>query len=259
MSWLSNATGIHLGNIGAPIGAAIGSIVPGVGTSIGAALGQGLGAMGSGKGVGQAVTQAAGTYAGGKVLGALGGMIGGKTSNTGLPPSAVPLPGDPTGQSDNGGILSRLGSALGIGNNNGTASNGMTTKDWLQIGGQAIGGAAQGAGQYLQGQQQAQTAANSLAEQQRQYNTTNVPKLSNQLATSPLRDQAMYMLAHRMMQQPQNFVGGGIGGPGQQGGIDPNAMQQYANAYTPGAGGMGSNDAILKQLIASMGSQYGSS
>ena len=45
MSWLSKATGIHWGNIGAPLGAAIGSVIPGIGTAIGAELGGAIGGL----------------------------------------------------------------------------------------------------------------------------------------------------------------------------------------------------------------------
>lgn len=76
MSWLSNALGIHLGNIGAPIGAAIGSIVPGVGTAIGAGLGGALGSLGQGKSVGQSVLNGAETYGAGKLAGAIPGLSG---------------------------------------------------------------------------------------------------------------------------------------------------------------------------------------
>lgn len=83
MSWLSQLTGIHLGNVGAPVGALLGSVVPGVGTALGAGLGQALGGIGSGKGVGPSLAQGAGVYAGGKLLGsALGALQGGGSANT---------------------------------------------------------------------------------------------------------------------------------------------------------------------------------
>jgi hypothetical protein len=77
MSWLSKATGIHWGNIGAPVGAAIGSIIPGVGTAIGAGLGQALGSVGQGHSVGQAALEGAGAGAGAYGLGKLGSALGG--------------------------------------------------------------------------------------------------------------------------------------------------------------------------------------
>lgn len=49
MSWFSNATGIHLGNVGGIVGGALGSFIPGVGTALGAGLGNFLGGIGSGK------------------------------------------------------------------------------------------------------------------------------------------------------------------------------------------------------------------
>ena len=82
MSWLSKATGIHLGNIGAPVGALLGSVVPGVGTALGAGLGQALGGIGSGKGVGQSVAQGLGAYAGTKGLQSVLGQ-GGQSSGGG--------------------------------------------------------------------------------------------------------------------------------------------------------------------------------
>lgn len=74
MSWISELTGVHLGNIGAPVGAAIGSVIPGVGTTIGAGLGQALGALGSGKSVGEAAKQGVAAGGIGAALGAIPGV-----------------------------------------------------------------------------------------------------------------------------------------------------------------------------------------
>jgi len=98
MSWFADRTGIHLGNIGAPIGALVGSIVPGVGTALGAGLGQGLGALGSGKGVGTAAGQGAAAYGGAKVLGS---VLGGGNSE-----------GGSGGGLDLSGLLGKLGPSV---------------------------------------------------------------------------------------------------------------------------------------------------
>lgn len=80
MSWLSNATGIHLGNIGAPIGAALGSVIPGVGTAIGAGLGGAIGGMGHGDGLKSSLLQGAMAGGGAAALGGLASKIPGVSS-----------------------------------------------------------------------------------------------------------------------------------------------------------------------------------
>lgn len=97
MSWLSKITGIHLGNIGAPVGALLGSVIPGVGTSIGAGLGQGLGALGSHKNLKTAILQGAvaggGTKLAGMAAGKLKGLLdAGKASGVPFPGSGMPMP-----------------------------------------------------------------------------------------------------------------------------------------------------------------------
>jgi hypothetical protein len=80
VSWLSNATGIHLGNIGAPIGAALGSVIPGVGTAIGAGLGGAIGGMGHGDGLKSSLLQGALSGGGAAALGGLASKIPGVSS-----------------------------------------------------------------------------------------------------------------------------------------------------------------------------------
>lgn len=103
MSWLSKATGIHLGNIGAPIGALIGSVIPGVGTAIGAGLGQGIGALGSGKSLPVAAGQGvvAGTAA--KALPIAGKAIGGLLGGGGSAGGDVAGGDDPSSDNPDGG------------------------------------------------------------------------------------------------------------------------------------------------------------
>lgn len=103
MSWLSKATGIHLGNIGAPIGALIGSVIPGVGTAIGAGLGQGIGALGSGKSLPVAAGQGvvAGTAA--KALPIAGKAIGGLLGGGGSAGGDVGGGDDPSSDNPDGG------------------------------------------------------------------------------------------------------------------------------------------------------------
>lgn len=85
MSWFSDRTGIHLGNVGAPIGALLGSVVPGVGTALGAGLGQAIGGIGHGDGLAKSAAQGVGVYAGGKALGSvLGGAKAGSAGGGGI-------------------------------------------------------------------------------------------------------------------------------------------------------------------------------
>lgn len=82
MSWLSKITGVHLGNIGAPIGAALGSVIPGVGTAIGAGLGGAIGGMGHGDGLKSSLLQGAMAGGGAAALGGLASHIPGVSSAT---------------------------------------------------------------------------------------------------------------------------------------------------------------------------------
>ena len=111
MSWISERTGLHWGNIGAPVGAAIGSVIPGVGTAIGAGLGQAIGGIGHGDGVASSALQGASTYGGAKALGgALGG--GGSVLDKAKGVAGALGGGDPSGGGD-GGFLQGAKSFLG--------------------------------------------------------------------------------------------------------------------------------------------------
>lgn len=94
MSWLSKLTGIHLGNIGAPIGAALGSFIPGVGTAIGAGLGGALGGLGHGDGVAKSALEGATAYGGTKLAGAIANHMGTPSSSP-APSSGTLDPSDP--------------------------------------------------------------------------------------------------------------------------------------------------------------------
>lgn len=83
MSWLSELTHVHLGNVGAPIGALLGSVVPGVGTALGAGLGQAIGGVGHGDGLAKSALEGAGAYGGAKLLGGMGG--GAPSADTATP------------------------------------------------------------------------------------------------------------------------------------------------------------------------------
>lgn len=120
MSWLSKKTGIHLGNIGAPIGALLGSVIPGVGTAIGAGLGQSLGAIGQKRPIGQALAQGVGAYAAGKAIPAGGGATGVLRALPTFTGSNMPNPvGTPPTSSGGGGndwlgtLMGGLGTAAG--------------------------------------------------------------------------------------------------------------------------------------------------
>jgi hypothetical protein len=80
--------------------------------------------------------------------------------------------------------------------------------------------------------------------------------LYNQASAQPMRDAAQYMLTKRAQLAPTPFRpndifnGGTMGGQGQQGGVAPQ-MQQAAQGYTPGAGGV--NTAMQKALLQRFG------
>ncbi len=135
MSWLSEATGIHLGNIGAPVGAAIGSIVPGVGTAIGAGLGGALGSLGQGKSVGQSVLNGAETYGAGKLAGAipgLSGVLGSVASGAGgvLSNALGGLTGNGSGGSISPAVLALAAAQAGNSASLGKQANDYSDKAW---------------------------------------------------------------------------------------------------------------------------------
>lgn len=190
MSWVSDRTGIHLGNIGAPVGAAIGSIIPGVGTALGAALGQGLGALGSGKSVGQAAVQGAGTYGIGKAIGAIPGMsgvgnaVGGALEKipgvSGIEQFFHDHPeiGNALGAGD-GGVLGKVGGLL-------TGNHGMN----------ALGAAGAVNAALLQNKAN-EYAKNALGAQQQAYNeraplrTGGIQAMQSAMAANPYSGTAM--------------------------------------------------------------------
>ncbi len=200
--------------------------IPGVGAAAGA--------------IGGAVSKIPGAGKIGSAIGGALGMGGGEPDPTKLPPNIT--------FDANGGIVPGMaGAAAGAA---GALGGGLSTMDKWQLALQGLGGVAGGVGQYMDSQAQQNISHEQMAEQQRQFNTQQAMGASRSLANSPLRDQASYMLGHRMMQTPTPFQGGSIMGPGQGGGIDAGASAQHAAAYTPGAGGQGPNDELLKRLVA---------
>lgn len=138
MSWLSKATGIHLGGkqLGSLGGALLGSLIPipGVGTALGASLGAGLGrtvgGLTSGESLGQAalhgVGTGAGTYGVSQVVPHIPGLnkipgFGGGGSD-GTPAAGAPPPGDYSNAFQND-VVNPMASRLGGGGGGSVMSN----------------------------------------------------------------------------------------------------------------------------------------
>lgn len=237
------------------------------GVSLGKTLASGLGAYSMGKVAGPLVNKIPGV---GGMLGKIGdtashlpgaGMAGNLLGKLGVHTSAenggIPQPPPQIVLDGSGNVVPQQGGSGGLGGlfggiNNAANQAGMSTMDKWLMGGQILGGVAGGVGDYLAGQMNADAQKAQLAEQQRQFNTTGAAGIGNQLSTMPLRDKATFMLGHRMMQTPGQFVGAGLMGPGQMGGISPQASAQQAASYTPGAGGQGEYEALLRKLLAGM-------
>lgn len=132
VSWLSQATGIHLGNIGAPVGAFLGSVIPGVGTALGAGLGQAIGGVGAGHGVAKSALEGAGVYGGSKLAGAISGMGGAPKAS--IDPEGDALYGtETTPDPPSSGIGGYLRSLLPSGGGSATPGQpgGTSTNPWL--------------------------------------------------------------------------------------------------------------------------------
>src|SRR6185312_3916626 len=82
---------------------------------------------------------------------------------------------------------------------------------------------------------------------------TLADQLSRQSQLNPLRDQALYNLqaaqsgmGARTAFNPTSFLSGSNSGLQGTGGVDLNALKNYAGQYTPGAGGVNNN---VQQMI----------
>lgn len=272
MSWLSNLTGIHLGNIGAPIGAALGSVIPGVGTSIGAALGQGLGAIGSGSKPLSAIAQGAGVYGLSRL--ATPSANGNGSQPTGDPGYNVNDPnqnifaqGGSAPGSTGGDWQSVLARALGGGN--GAPANGqpqgsggilstlggiLSSPGVIPAAGAVVGGALQGQAAAAINKQNVDLSREQFDRTQGLTEGQTATALQNHQDTAPLRDRAMAMLQNRLGApvaafKPHDIFNGG--GPQNQGGVNQAGLNAANAQYQPGQGGV--NTAVAQQLLDKLG------
>lgn len=284
MSWFSKLTGIHLGNVGAPIGAAIGSFIPGVGTALGAGLGQALGSVGSGHSVGQAAAQGVGAYG---ITKGVSSMFGGSGASAGGSGGGDGVWFDPnTGEEvdpntpgavfspQTGGDGGLTGLVKGIGNgiskipvtSGANGGNGLSWADILKGAGSAASGVANYAEQEAARKQQADQFNQSIGLQ-KQIAGQNYGLAQNQqgltvqslLNRAPLADKAQYLAmnaAPPQAFQPRDYTQGLSQiqpGAAPQGGAQAQlAANNAASAnYRPGAGGV--DTSTLKLILSRLG------
>lgn len=280
MSWLSQATGIHI----SPKGASLSKPDPlhALGTALSNPLVQGgLGLITGGASIPMLAGAAGGLLKPGGNIGqaAMGGLQGGalgKVGNSGAVAKVLGLGGLGGGT---GGVAGAAGGIVdaakgmipGLGGGAGGAGGAMSDfQKWQLLLGGAGAAAGAGADFYNQDQQRA-LEKQKMAEQQRefdennklqqsqlaqqgtQYNQSNATGLAKSLDASPLRDHAQYLLGARLGMSPQSFSPQTLTQGGQQGGIDMNAMGQANQAYTPGAGGTQTSQDTLRKILAQMG------
>jgi len=194
MSWFSDRTGIHWGNIGAPVGAAIGSIIPGVGTAIGAGLGQALGGLGSGQNIGQAVKGGVAAGAGAQAIGGLVSKIPGISDLPGASGLLNGMNGGGTSGTGGSSILSGLGNT-GVGQALSSLGGGIGSF-LTGNGGMNALGVAQGINAAQLQQKANQYATNAMGDVNASYNER-----------APLRAQALNVLPSAIAANP--FARGG--------------------------------------------------
>lgn len=138
---------------------------------------------------------------------------------------------------------------------------GMSAYEKWMLGLNIAGGLAGAYSQYKGGQQQHADSQAQLDEQKREFDATKLqgaPALARTLDASPMRDRAIYLMTQRLGMNPRQFHGETLTQGGSPGGIDPAAMAKANNSYTPGAGGTGASDEIIKKILSGMGYPYGS-
>lgn len=238
MSWLSDRTGIHLGNVGAPVGALVGSFfgMP----QLGAALGQGVGSLGAGKNIGQSALSGAEVYGGSKLLGAGANALGFGADKIGS--------GDYGTSSGDGAMPDNSSSGLPFG---------LTAGDLLKFVGNTAGGVANYAQDEASRKQQlAEFMANYGLSANQQMMTAQ-----SQLNRAPLADKGQYLALNQAAPtafQPRDYTKGFGAAPGQFGSMATGgpAAQLAANqaasaAYVPGAGNV--NTGTLRMILQRLG------
>jgi hypothetical protein len=118
-------------------------------------------------------------------------------------------------------------------------------------------GIAQGIGNILGSKAQTNIQKGALKQQEMTANTEEANTIARQMQLSPLRDKANYALTARTGMptaqfNPLNYGAAGNSTP-NLGGIDQNALNQKLAAYTPGAGGSGTTDAVNQAILTRLG------
>lgn len=181
MSWLADRTGIHLGNVGAPVGALLGSFV-GM-PQLGAGLGQAVGAMGSGSSLGSAAAQGAGAYGGAQLLGGLlgggggsgglGSLLGGGGASGGV--GGIADASHALGDQGGGGMLSGILGRLGL-----------SGKDAIGLLGGVAGGVMDQRNQSANRDQSADQFNRAFGLQERQYSDQHSRQQATSAGLSPV-------------------------------------------------------------------------